>query len=654
MTPRLFALFTALATLLSAGAATAATLSWPGVAPCDTSLQACVNAAAVNDTVQITAAAGEITAPLTINKPLVLTSASTARARFVGTTIQIQSTFAGTGNLNALRNMQLIDTPLTVSMGSNEPADEHVVELDQLDISNALDLTAGISLTTPQTASAKTLRIRHLRFAGGRGVSYTSSPPSAHVEVLDSHFLATRLGEPITLVLAGASSATLRRNRVEVYSPGLGICMSVQGAPGATVTADIDRNVTSGCDTGISLLAQTGAASVTARVRNNTLLSRSYGIALNGAALSAMVDNNIFSGTRAAGIGVFSGATVTAAHNLYHQAPQGVAGELNPIVADPQLVSRLDPHLQPGSPAINAAFAPSIPPDGDFDGVNSALPTIGAYNYQFGGSGMHVATAENSSSNFTVIADTLSRPLNEVMVQSVIEGFPLPAWAPHHLGVYTTTAAPLRTVIFSQNQQAIATPRAFFVMDSNRHQTFSHVAEASNISGNLTTVNWAPLNGNLFAKPVVVQRALPAGGVINDRAIGVWYDLLAGRWTIFNQDQSPMPAGAMFDIILPAPNAPYAFTAPAATATSLDLIIDHPLTNNSPCAAVFLTPVFQGVYVPSAVHARYRPTTNGGGRWTVLRGDGNLFQNGMDMHVYVDPARTRACLNEGLFIDGLE
>ncbi|MBK8283744.1 MAG: hypothetical protein IPK97_02045 [Ahniella sp.] len=640
--------------VLFASTASAATLSWPGSAPCDTTLQDCINAAAVNDTVLINSGAGEITTPVFIGKPLIVKSASTARARFRNTTITIQSTFAGPGNVNVLENLQLIATPLSLRLGSNDPADEHTIELNHLDISGDTGVTPGIGLETPQFPSAKTVRIRNLRYSGGFAIAHTAAVPSLNLEIQDSQFISVQDGTLISVVFRGNSQAKVLRSRLDNLRNSLTTCLSFQAITGAALITDVDRNVFMGCDSAMSLTAQTGAVSIMARVRNNTFRSRRSGVDANGPALSLQLDNNIFSGIRSAALNLFGAPTVTLANNLYHQTPQPPLWEANPVVADPQFVSPFDLHLRPSSPAINAALATSIPAGGDFDGVTSSLPTIGAFNYQFGGSESHLATAENSTANITVLSDSISRPLSEVLVQSVVDGFPLPAWAPNHLGVYTTTAAPLRTVIFSQNQQSISPPRKFFVMDSNRHQTLSHVTDASNISNHITYLNWAPINGNPFAKPQVVQRAIPLGGVINNHPIGIWYDVFNARWAIFNQDQAPMPQGAMFDVTLPNDLVPYAFTAEAANSSSLDLIMDHPLLNNSPCAAVFVTPVFKGTYLPSSVLVRYRPTTNDGGRWTVVRGDGDLLQNDMDMNVYVDPVRSRACLSDGVFVDGLE
>ncbi|MFN4294470.1 MAG: hypothetical protein ACK4JD_10090 [Thermoflexales bacterium] len=37
-------------------------------------------------------------------------------------------------------------------------------------------------------------------------------------------------------------------------------------------------------------------------------------------------------------------------------------------------------------------------------------------------------------------------------------------------------------------------------------------------------------------------------GVYNNRQVGVWYNSRAG-WTIYDQDQQPMPSGARFFVL---------------------------------------------------------------------------------------------------------
>lgn len=636
-----------------ATSAPAATLTWPGVAPCDTTLQICVNAAAVNDTVQIGSGAGEITTALAITKPMTLRSAPFARARFRDTSLFLTANFAGPGNRYVVEGIQFINAPIDVSMGTTEFLDEQTVVLRGLDITSLESFDPAIRIATPQISSRKLLQIQHLRFLGRTGIGNLSAGPVLDLEVDDSQFTLTGLSGAVRLGLQGVSNATIRRNRFEDQSGKSEACVNLQHAVGGTGTFEITRNVLVGCPTGLRLYGAPGIGNTLVRLRNNTLRRHLRAAQFASPVLAAEVDNNIFSDISTI---VFDQelSSLTIRNNLYHRTPPIPQEQIDPVFGDPRFVSGADLHLDPMSPASGAAFAPSVPAGGDFDGHSADPPSIGAFEFRFGGSGVHVAAPDNSFSNVTVIPESLSRWFTQVNVQSIVENFPLPTWAPNHLGVYSTESAPLTTRVFAQNQMAIGTPRRFNVLDSSLYARSQQIASLSNVSANVLVMDAPDLNGNPFARPIVMQRARQTGGVLNDRAIGVWYNIAIGRWTIFNQDQAPMPIGAEFDVLIPPLLSSNAFIATASASPTIDLLLDHPLLDNQPCATVFAIPVFTGTYLPSAIHARYRPTTNGGGRWTLIRGDGDLFQNGMDFHVVVEPSRARWCQADALFLDGLE
>ncbi len=75
---------------------------------------------------------------------------------------------------------------------------------------------------------------------------------------------------------------------------------------------------------------------------------------------------------------------------------------------------------------------------------------------------------------------------------------------------------------------------------------FVHVATADNITASWTHINHPDLDGNPGANVLFSQRY---NGVTNNHPTGMWYD--GGRWTIFNEDGSPMPEGIEFNIYIP-------------------------------------------------------------------------------------------------------
>jgi hypothetical protein len=81
---------------------------------------------------------------------------------------------------------------------------------------------------------------------------------------------------------------------------------------------------------------------------------------------------------------------------------------------------------------------------------------------------------------------------------------------------------------------------------------FIHRALAPNITGNYTTIDHPHCNNDPNAILMVTQNWNPGGGagVYNNRAIGVWYDNIAARWAIFNQDLAAMPVNAAFNVVV--------------------------------------------------------------------------------------------------------
>ncbi|MDP9486795.1 MAG: nuclear transport factor 2 family protein [Actinomycetota bacterium] len=79
-----------------------------------------------------------------------------------------------------------------------------------------------------------------------------------------------------------------------------------------------------------------------------------------------------------------------------------------------------------------------------------------------------------------------------------------------------------------------------------------HRAAPQNTSANSTYLDYPLANENPDAVLSVTQNWNPGGGAgtYNDHPIGVWYDADAERWAIFNQDRSPMPEGAAFNVLV--------------------------------------------------------------------------------------------------------
>jgi hypothetical protein len=86
-----------------------------------------------------------------------------------------------------------------------------------------------------------------------------------------------------------------------------------------------------------------------------------------------------------------------------------------------------------------------------------------------------------------------------------------------------------------------------------------HKAAAANMPlapiNHYTWIDSPRTNGNACAVIVVTPNYNPggSGGTYNNHPIGVWYDVLTGKWAIFNQDGGAIPPGASFNVLVPRP-----------------------------------------------------------------------------------------------------
>lgn len=175
-----------------------------------------------------------------------------------------------------------------------------------------------------------------------------------------------------------------------------------QFAPGGAFTARVIDNLVRGGQInvagqpgGIGLNVSQGDGTFT--VVNNTIANGEDGILVGGrsdlgATISGVLANNIVAGNTNVGISVETGfeATFTNDHNLVfgNGSEDFIAGP-GTLFADPRFVGANDFHLQLSSPARNAGNSAQVPGDitGDLDGlarIQGTAVDIGAYESQGG------------------------------------------------------------------------------------------------------------------------------------------------------------------------------------------------------------------------------------------------------------------------------
>lgn len=696
---KLIALTSALALGCSAGFTQAATLEWPS-ATCASTLQACINAAAVGDEVAIRTQA-VINEDITISRSLRLFASGTAARFGVGRQIGINA--LGDGDSMTLENLWL-SGQVGGLVGSASTAHTQSITLRNMRIDTPAAAGHAVFFSRINTAaSAYTITVERSTIVGrsttlaALRVAAESGLGTPTINVLNNQVTSVYDGVSVGL---GTGRTTISGNRIgreEPYRSGPSVfAISVEGSGpgGVTPVAQVFRNVSFNYSSGVYANAIT--AELDSRVLNNTF-ARNGGVAMdlrrtsNGGnpapAHSGRVANNLISGA-SCGLGFNGNAvTATANYNFYHDVAantcSGASAGANDRTGTPLFVGGANYRIRQGSPTIdvgNNADQPAVViivpvPTPDFDGRSGRVGStvdIGAFEFSFDTSFVHSSTAGNTTANLT----TLQTPPLGLLVSDVLQvgqfGRDLdttPSVPPNmaaHLGVWYSPT-PNRWTIFNQNLLgSIVPPRQFFtLLNIDANANLVHVAPGGTFS--TTTLDHPQLNNQPAALPIVTQRFDPDGdntGTYNNSAIGVWYDIAVSRWKVFNQAPvvglpATIASGAAFNVMIPNSlfaNGSHAFrTTPFGVPVTV-VNISHPLLDNRACAHPYVSASYNpnNVYVPANVVLSYNGTTDGRGNWSIERGDGLQIPAGAAFHVYVDPQQSRRCAEEFLLRNGFE
>ncbi|MBU0492143.1 MAG: hypothetical protein KKA73_23130 [Chloroflexi bacterium] len=257
---------------------------------------------------------------------------------------------------------------------------------------------------------------------------------------------------------------------------------------------------------------------------------------------------------------------------------------------------------------------------------------------------VHTATAANIAGHYTYI----DHPLTNDNPNAIV--FVTPNWNPggvggtyndHPIGVWYSSSAQ-KWAIFNQDFASMPTGAAFNVLiPAVDTSVFVHLARAGTISGNSTYIDHPLTNNNPNAVVFVTQNWNPSGvgNTYNNHPIGVWYDGLAKKWAVFNQDIAAMPVDAAFNVLVAAADsATFVHTATAANITFNYTLINHALTNKNPNALVFVTQNWNpggtsGTYNDQPIGVWYSSSAQ---KWAVFNQDtASSMPDGADFDVIV-------------------
>lgn len=163
---------------------------------------------------------------------------------------------------------------------------------------------------------------------------------------------------------------------------------------------------------------------------------------------------------------------------------------------------------------------------------------------------------------------------------------------------------------------------------------FTVTATSSNTSGYILYLNNVGTNNQPNIVLGVTQRWPSA---YDAHPIGVWYDVTAQEWTIFNEDLASIPLGTSFVVNFGfvgtgTYHADFTVSASAGNSSGDSVYFSNPDTDYHPGSLVFVTQDWTGTYDPHNVGVWYDGSR---GEWAVFNEDGSAIPSGSTFFIFV-------------------
>jgi hypothetical protein len=659
-------------------------LVWPGAAPCNTTLQACINSASSGNTVEI-ASNAVIDESLGFGSPLTLRAASgyapqLATGRIINVTASVDGTFAVEG-ITLLRGF----VNITHNSGIAN------VRVRRVRVLEGLSGAAEISIYSPAvTALSYEIAENETRFFWDT----FDGAIRAAIQVLDRG--------------AGSSDGRIHDNRV--YASGSNSAGIFVSNIDSTQTSRVYANWIRGGDSyGSILLTQgslvgSGGGVLNGYVLNNVVTpfaanGDAHGIAAEGyfGVLSLQAFNNTVSGAYS-GVNVYvapgtngsgriannllagnilsialsnSGSgTISNDHNLlFGGSISGTVGGAGTITSDPKLRGAPgNPWLNATSPAIDNADSVAL--DSVLAGAGLArVDGAGLRRFKGGSNLADIGALEFGDVTFlhrvSNAVPSSSSPINNVNVNGLPSHYlqVTSNWNPdgasgiydnHPVGIFYQSGL---SRWWLRHEDLAAFPNgARYNMFSPAYGTgqYRHIVTAANITGDATTLNDGGLNNQPNRIVLATRDSLDPNTTIYDdlHPFGVFYFSFGGpgSWFVSHFDSVAMSPGGSFHIYWQEPSAnAFVHTATAGNSAGDYTVIDHPLLNGSACAQFQVT---QGVG-GSGFNATQIGVFNLGDRWAIFNQNLSAIPLGTQFNVVLDAQQIFEC-GDVIFADGFD
>jgi exosortase sorting signal-containing protein len=374
--------------LLLAGPAAQGT-TWPGAAPCNTTLQACIDAASPGDSIEI-ATNGPVAESLTVTKSLNLRPATGFTPVIAGSVLLDGTAAAGTFAVESL-TLQGIEAftgagGISVFISGNHIAltNNIAVGIQVSSLGAGTGTIAGKIAGNQVTVTGSDLGAQCSGIIVGPGADGGVVPFKVVGNTVNAincregwgMLVQNGNGVPLSVdVVGNVVTATGTNNGIFFFNPA--------DTSGSFLTLRAVNNVVTGAVdvAGIpgGLVIDDSSTPVSAVIVNNTVVGNQTGLVITGrpdlgATITGAIANNIVANNSGDGFIVDPGFAITNHHNLVHgNGTDSFTPGPGTIDADPQFASA-DFQLTPSSPAVNAGDNSALPPGFNTDILN--LPRI--------------------------------------------------------------------------------------------------------------------------------------------------------------------------------------------------------------------------------------------------------------------------------------
>ncbi len=682
-----------LITLLSVGEAQALVRSWPSAtAPCSTTLQNCVEGSGASDTILV-ATNSVIAETIIINKPFVLRAAIGYRPvlaadRAISGTVNaagawtwevdgfelqrgyIALTINGGSTANArIHNNRVLESfpgiaEISVVKSSSTTTNlNYEISRNELNYFwNTFDGALRAAMQVLDSGSGMSVgRIYGNRIvATGNtsiGILVNTQDRSHHTEVLGNHVFGGRAG-----------SIYLRQGSLIAVTGG-----TLSGL----VMNNVVRSVVAGTRFADGIKVDVYDGSLALRALHNTVVDAHNGIdVFADAAVTANgeIAGNLFAYLTSAGLQRTGVSAITDHDNLFFESLETASTpglSATSVFADPLLRSVPgDPHLRPGSPAIDQLVSTVVTainfayglPDIDGDGLRRFKRANGVSKSNILDIGALEAGDETLSHRVPSVAPGSSAAVDHL----VLNGFALAAphvvgnWNPNGLGgIYNDHPLSLRyntaTSRWQLRQEDLfnfSASAAFNLFAPGAGSgRYDHFNSAGNITGSLTTLDNADLN-NHADYILLVTRNPGTGATVSDVSSPLAVNYLGSSWRVQRLDGLLMPANGGFNVYFQPPsNNAYRHRATAGNTFGNLTYLDHPLLNDHRCARFHITHDATSTITNNHnVGLYYAPPPIA--RWTIFNQDAADMTNNASFHIVVD-AQAVDC-PDTMFASGFE